>query len=156
MALREEKPSIKVKEIKYQKGFKGEIKDRAVMGLECCNIALKDGERVVCLEGEFDWLTAQVASLKQYDKTGEFICFGGSDVKSAKLETLKRAGARVLYLSFDHDQAGKKATKEAIKQAEKLALCPFIVNLPAGIDPDDFIKSQGLEAYKKLCKKTHL
>jgi DNA primase len=68
------------------------------------------------------------------DRTGEFICFGGSEVKSAKLETLKRAGARVLYLSFDHDQAGKKATKEAIKHAEKLALCPFIVNLPAGVD----------------------
>ena len=150
------KPSIKVKEIKYQKGFKGEIKDRAVMGLECCNIALKDGERVVCLEGEFDWLTAQVASLKQHDKTGEFICFGGSDVKPAKLETLKRAGARVLYLSFDPDQAGKKATKEAIKHAEQLALCPFIVNLPAGVDPDDFIKSQGLEAYRNCVKNASI
>jgi len=150
------KPSIKVKEIKYQKGFKGEIKDRAVMGLECCNIALKDGERIVCLEGEFDWLTAQVASLKQYDKTGEFICFGGSDVKPSKLETLKRAGARVLYLSFDPDQAGKKATKEAIKYAEQLDLCPFVVNLPTGLDPDEFIKSQGLEAYKNCVKNASI
>ncbi|HNR64942.1 MAG TPA: DUF927 domain-containing protein [Atribacterota bacterium] len=150
------KPSIKLKEIKYQKGFKSEIKDRAIMGLECCNLALKDGERVVCLEGEFDWLTAQVASLKQHDKTGEFICFGGSDVKPAKLETLKRAGARVLYLSFDPDQAGKKATKEAIKHAEQLDLCPFVVNLPAGLDPDEFIKSQGLEAYKNCVKNSSI
>jgi DNA primase catalytic core len=148
------KPSIKVKDIKYQKGFKGELKDRAIMGLECCNTVIKNGERAVLVEGEFDWITAQLASIKEYDKTAEFICFGGTDIKSAKLETLKKAGAKVLYLSFDADTAGKKATSEAIKYAEKLDLCPFVVNLPAGSDPDDFIKSQGFEAYKNLVKNS--
>jgi len=146
------KPSLKIKDIKYQKGFKGEIKDRAIMGLECCSIAVKDSTKAVCFEGEFDWLTAQVATLKQYDRTAEFICFGGSDVKPAKLETLKRAGIKILYLSFDPDQAGKKATREAIKYSEQLNLCPFVINLPAGLDPDEFIKSQGLEAFKNRVK----
>jgi DNA primase catalytic core len=145
------KPS-KTKDIKYQKGFKGEIKDKAVMGLEACDIAIKNGERVVCVEGEFDWLTAQVESIKKHNLTGEFVCFGGSDIKPEKLLTLKRGGAKVLYLSFDPDTAGKKATKEAIKYAEEIGLCTFVIDLP-GADPDDFIKTQGLSQYETCFKK---
>jgi len=146
------KPSLKIKDIKYQKGFKGEIKDRAIMGLECCNIAIKDGERAVCQEGEFDWLTSQVETLKLYDKTAEFVCFGGSDVKPGKIETLKKSGAKVLYLSFDPDTAGKKATREAIKYAEKIGLCSLIVRLPSGNDPDEYIRSYGFSDYQKCIK----
>ncbi len=145
------KPS-KTKDIKYQKGFKGEIKDKSIMGFEACNLVVKDSEHVICLEGEFDWLTAQVASIKQHNMTGEFVCFGGSDIKPEKLLSLKRGGAKVLYLSFDPDTAGKKATKEAIKYAEEIGLCTFVINLP-GADPDDFIKTQGLSQYETLFKK---
>ena len=152
LGFKARKPSLKVKDIKYQKGFKGEIKERAIMGLECCNTVIQHNGNAVCLEGEFDWLTAQVTSLKMHDKTAEFICFGGSDVKPAKLETLKKAGAKVLYLTFDPDTAGRKATRDAIKYAEELNLCPFVVNLPPGSDPDDFIKSKGLEPFKHLVK----
>jgi uncharacterized protein (DUF927 family) len=151
MGFKGRKPS-KTKDIKYQKGFKGEIKDKSIMGFEACNLVVKDSEHVICLEGEFDWLTAQVASIKQHNMTGEFVCFGGSDIKPEKLLSLKRGGAKVLYLSFDPDIAGKKATKEAIKYAEEIGLCTFVIDLP-GADPDDFIKTQGLSQYETLFKR---
>jgi len=143
----------KTKDIKYQKGFKGELKDKSIMGFESCNLVVKNSEHVICLEGEFDWLTAQVESIKKHNCTGEFVCFGGSDIKPEKLLTLKRGGAKVLYLSFDPDTAGKKATKEAIKYAEEIGLCTFVIELP-GADPDDFIKTQGLSQYETCFKNS--
>jgi DNA primase catalytic core len=143
----------KTKDIKYQKGFKGEIKDKAIMGLECCNIAVQNGERVICVEGEFDWLIPQAESIKKTNFTCEMVCFGGSDVKREKIETLKRAGAKVLYLSFDPDPAGNKATREAIKYGEELGLCSFVIDLPGGLDPADYIKNNGLSEYQNLVKK---
>ncbi len=146
------KPSLKTKDIKYQKGFRGELKDRAIMGLECCNIAVQNGERAVPLEGEFDWLTAQVECIKLTGRTGEFVCFGGSDIKPEKLQTLKKAGVKLLYFSFDSDTAGKKATRTAIKYAEELELATFTINLPYGQDPDSFIKSRGFSQYRDMIK----
>jgi len=146
------KPSLKTKDIKYQKGFRGELKDRAIMGLECCDLIIKRSQHVICLEGEFDWLIAQVECIKLTGGTGEFVCFGGSDVKPEKLQTLKKAGVKVLYFSFDPDTAGKKATKTAIKQAEETELAAFVINLPYGQDPDSFIKSVGFSHYQELVK----
>jgi len=122
------------------------------MGLECCNIAVQNGERAVPLEGEFDWLTAQVECIKLTGRTGEFVCFGGSDIKIEKLQTLKKAGVKILYLSFDSDTAGKKATRTAIKHAEEIGLATFTINLPYGQDPDSFIKSRGFSQYRDMIK----
>ena len=66
------KPNTKV--IRYQKGFKGEARNQAIMGLESCNAILENKHRIICVEGEFDWLRTQAEALKLQDGTAELVC----------------------------------------------------------------------------------
>ncbi len=54
------------------------------------------------------------------------------------------------YICYDGDSAGRKA---AVKAAEKLlaqGAYPLVIRLPDGMDPDDFVKNRGRNAFEEL------
>lgn len=56
----------------------------------------------------------------------------------------------VVYISYDGDTAGQKATLRGLDILRETGLIVKVVQLPDGQDPDDIIKRGGAEAYKKL------
>lgn len=55
-----------------------------------------------------------------------------------------------IYISYDGDGAGQKATLRGLDILESVGLNVRVVKLPEGLDPDDVIKNYGADGYKKL------
>ncbi len=68
-------------------------------------------------------------------------------VYQAKL--LKNYANRV-YISYDGDAAGQKATLHGLDILADAGLSVRVVELPDGLDPDDMIQKRGEKAYQKL------
>ncbi len=58
-----------------------------------------------------------------------------------------------VYISYDGDSAGQKATMRSLDILADCGLNVKVVALPDGMDPDDLIKSKGKEAYAQLLKE---
>ncbi|MDO5754895.1 MAG: DNA primase [Tissierellia bacterium] len=58
-----------------------------------------------------------------------------------------------VYICYDGDEAGQKATDKAIKIFHDLEIGPRIIEIPGGQDPDDYIKAYGAEAFQNLEEK---
>lgn len=56
----------------------------------------------------------------------------------------------IVYISYDGDTAGQKATMRGLDILRETGLTVKVVRLPDGLDPDDVIKRGGAQAYQKL------
>ena len=57
-----------------------------------------------------------------------------------------------VYISYDGDSAGQKATMRGLDILAQCGLNVKVVSLPEGLDPDDVIKSKGKEGYLNLLR----
>ena len=73
----------------------------------------------------------------------------GTGLTEKQVDILSRFADRV-YLTFDGDSAGQKATLRAISILMKKGLENFVMGLPETDDPDSFIKNQGIEKWNNL------
>ena len=55
-----------------------------------------------------------------------------------------------VYTCFDGDTAGQKATIRGMDILAKEGLEVFVMSVPEGLDPDEYIKKYGAEAFEKL------
>jgi DNA primase len=58
-----------------------------------------------------------------------------------------------VYISYDGDSAGQKATMRGLDILAECGLNVKVVSLPDGLDPDDVIKKYGREGYLKLLRE---
>jgi DNA primase len=116
------------------------VKGRTLYGLHLSKAAILKAKHAVMVEGYFD-----VAQAIQGGVTN-VIASSGTALTPAQARLLKRFAAKVV-LSFDPDAAGKGA---AVRSSELLVAEGFQVNvamMPAGDDPDTFIRREGGAAY---------
>lgn len=81
----------------------------------------------------------------------------GIDIAVASLGTaftleqakLAKRYADNIYLCYDSDSAGIKATKRAIEIFRQAEIGVNIIQLEDGLDPDDFVKKYGKDAFEK-------
>ena len=73
----------------------------------------------------------------------------GTALTQRQASLLKNYAPRV-YISYDGDGAGQKATLRGLDILAAAGLSVRVVRLPEGLDPDDLIKTQGAAAYQKL------
>lgn len=82
----------------------------------------------------------------------------GFDTAVASMGTALTAGqarqlklySNLVYISYDGDTAGQKATMRGLDVLRECGLTVKVVRLPNGLDPDDVIKRTGADGYKKL------
>lgn len=111
------------------------------------NFTLKDrsnrNKKVILVEGYMDFI-----GLRQRGILNVVATLGTALTKDqAKL--IKRYNDTV-YISFDSDEAGQKATLRSLDILKDADLEVFIINIPKGMDPDDYIKKHGKDAYINL------
>ncbi len=99
----------------------------------------KENNKIIIVEGYFDAL-----SLVQIG-VNYVVAPLGTALTSYHLQILSRKFSQ-LYLLFDMDEAGRKATLSSIEIAIKFFSEIYVINLPKGIkDIDQFIKEKNIE-----------
>lgn len=96
--------------------------------------------QVIIMEGFMDVIRAYTIGVKNVVATM------GTAVTKENASNIKRMAKEVI-LCFDGDSAGSKATFACINELSKIGVIPKIVRLPNDLDPDDYIKKYGKEAF---------
>ena len=96
--------------------------------------------QVIIMEGFMDVIRAYTIGVKNVVATM------GTAVTKENASNIKRMAKEVI-LCFDGDSAGSKATFACINELNKIGVIPKIVRLPNDLDPDDYIKKYGKEAF---------
>lgn len=148
-------------------------KSKILYGLYTAKDAIKNEDSVVLMEGYFDVISAQAHGIENA------VASCGTALTPDHIKLLSRyTPSRKIYLSFDTDSAGQKATnrnaaliKEAfsglgnIKQFDESYIstsndkysCEIrVIAPPEGKDPDELIRSVGAESYKEYMQHAPL
>ncbi|MEG1972247.1 MAG: DNA primase, partial [Oscillospiraceae bacterium] len=59
-----------------------------------------------------------------------------------------------IIVSYDSDEAGRKATERAVNIFSELGISVRVLNMQGAKDPDEYIKVRGVEAFKTLIKES--
>ena len=123
------------------------VKGRTLYGLHLSKAAIVRAKHAVMVEGYFDVAQALQAGIPNV------VASSGTALTVAQGRLLKRFAAKVV-LSFDPDAAGQAA---AARTSELLVSEGFQVNvamMPAGQDPDNFIRKHGGAAYQQRLRES--
>ena len=141
-------------------------KSKLLYGLYNAKEAIQQDDAVIIMEGYFDVISTQAHGIKNC------VASCGTAFTSEHVKLLSRyTKSRRIYLSFDTDVAGVKATKrggEIIKETfkslgnikqfdeshiasgdDKYSCEIRVISPPEGKDPDEFIRSVGADEYRK-------
>jgi len=122
-------------------------KGRTLYGLNLSKAAIREGGFAVLVEGYFDFAQVYQSGFRAV------VASCGTALTPQQAQQLRRFCGKVV-LSFDPDAAGQGA---AAKSCEMLVSETFEVNvasLPAGEDPDTFVRRHGGQAYVDLLKRS--
>ena len=97
---------------------------------------------VIMVEGYMDTISLYTAGFKNV------VASMGTSLTQDQARLIKRYTDTVL-ISYDGDAAGQKANLRGLDILRGEGLNVKVVPLPAGLDPDDVIKQQGAEGYKR-------
>ena len=123
------------------------VKGRTLYGLHLSKTAISKARHAVMVEGYFDVAQAIQAGITNV------VASSGTALTPVQARLLKRFASKVV-LSFDPDAAGQGA---AARTSELLVAEGFQVNvavLPAGADPDTFIRKSGGAAYQEKLRSS--
>lgn len=148
-------------------------KSQILYGLYQAKEAIKEEDSVIIMEGYFDVISAQVNGVKNC------VASCGTSLTDNHVKIISRyTNSRRIFLAFDSDSAGQKATErgaQIIKEAftglgqikqfdesfssinnDRYSCEIRVVTPPDGKDPDEFIRENGADEYKKYVKSASL
>ena len=130
-------------------------KGKHLFGLDKAVNAIRKDDRAVVVEGYFDVIALHAAGITNA------VAALGTALSSQQITQLCRCcDGKRLILNFDTDGAGVRAAQRAIGEVEQLALQGQlelrVLHLPAGKDPDEFLKEHGAGEYRALLDQAPL
>ncbi len=119
-------------------------KGKVLYGLSHAKDEIRQKDYVVLVEGYLDVITLNQAGIKNV------VAVSGTALTDEQVLLLARY-TRNVYLIFDSDNAGVKASLRSIEILLRKGVSIKVVELPASEDPDSFVRKHGAEAfYNKL------
>ncbi len=117
------------------------------MGLYALNFVQKERSigRLVLVEGYMD-----TVSLRKHGVQG-VVATLGTALTEEQARLMKRYAPQV-WISYDGDAAGQKAALRALDIFDAQNIPARVIDYPGGMDPDDFIKANGLAGFEALEK----
>ena len=104
----------------------------------------RDAGRIVLVEGYMD-----AVSLHKYGVRG-IVATLGTAITEEQARLIKRQAPEV-WISYDGDAAGHKAALKALDIFDALdGITPKVIDYPAGQDPDEFVRENGLQGFEGL------
>lgn len=95
---------------------------------------------VIVMEGFMDVIASYAVDIKNCVATM------GTAITKQHAKLLKRMANQII-LCFDGDEAGGKATENAINELRLIGVSPKVVRLEDGLDPDEYIKKYGKDIF---------
>lgn len=115
------------------------------LGVYAANLLHKERhlDHVVLVEGYMD-----VIALSQYGVKGVVATLGTS-LTDEQARLIKRYVPKV-YLAYDGDSAGQHAILRGLEIFRNAGMDVRVLDFPDGLDPDEFIRRDGLEGFENL------
>lgn len=117
-------------------------KSRTLYGLDRARRAIADTGMAIVVEGYMD------AAMAQQEGVLNVVATLGTALGATHLEVLRRYAPRVV-LAYDGDAAGAAAAERSLPIFESVDMEGHILILPPGQDPDEFIREQGVDAFRQ-------
>lgn len=117
-------------------------KSSVLFGLDLALREIRLASAAIVVEGYFDHLALYRAGVRNVVAT----C--GTALTDGHIGLLRKHAERI-YLLFDGDTAGRKATVRAMELCLEQKLPVYVITLPQGEDPDSFLQQQGAEAFQQ-------
>ncbi|MFM7732435.1 MAG: DNA primase, partial [Cyanobium sp.] len=130
-------------------------KGKHLFGLDRAADPIRRDDRAVVVEGYFDVIALHANGITNA------VAALGTALSSRQVTQLARCcDGRRIVLNFDSDGAGVRAAQRAIGEVEQLALQGQlelrVLHLPAGKDPDEFLRDHGPGEYRALLDQAPL
>ena len=125
-------------------------KSSVLYNLHRAKIDARKNDRMILVEGYMDVIGVYSAGIR------EVVASSGTALSNEQVRSIKRqvsqqhAGAGQIVLNFDGDSAGMKSTEKYIGALLAEGLRVRVLEIPGGRDPDEYIRENGAEAYRKL------
>ncbi len=124
-------------------------KGKHLFGLDRAADPIRRADRAVVVEGYFDVIALHAAGI-----TNAVASLGTALSRQQITQLCRCCDGKRLILNFDSDGAGVRAAQRAIGEVEQLALQGQlelrVLQLPAGKDPDEYLKQHGAGDYRAL------
>ncbi|CAN5123512.1 hypothetical protein BH09MYX1_BH09MYX1_58720 [soil metagenome] len=116
-------------------------KGQLLFGLFQARHAIRQEERAVVVEGNFDVVTLHARGI------AHVVAPLGTAFTDEQAKLLRRYAGEVV-LCFDGDAAGRKATRLSREPGRIAGLSVRVARMPDGVDPDQLVREKGPEAIK--------
>lgn len=125
-------------------------KKENLYGLHAAVDAIRRSGTAILVEGNFDVMSLHEAGIE------EAVAPMGTALTVEQIKLLARMAKRIVVV-FDGDGAGVRAAEKAVPLAVEAGLFfaeadadGRVAEMPAGMDPDEYVRAQGAEAFRAL------
>ncbi|MDH3251661.1 MAG: DNA primase [Ignavibacteria bacterium] len=118
-------------------------KSRVLYGLFQAREAIREKEYAILVEGYADLLSLYQAEIRNC------VASSGTALAVEQIQLLSRY-TKTITLVYDADSAGSKATMRGVDLIIEQGMEVLVAELPAGEDPDSFVRSRGAAAFRDL------
>lgn len=105
--------------------------------------SIKENDSVIIMEGYTDVMRAHQHGINNA------VASMGTALTSLHIKRLSRLTSK-FYLAFDSDEAGIKAAVRSTEELIKAELQARVVSFGEGLDPEDFIREKGKDAFMEI------
>lgn len=116
-------------------------KSKILYGIYESRNEIRNLDRAIIVEGYVDLISLHQAGIRNV------VASSGTALTNQQLDLLGRY-SKNLYIVFDADEAGEKATRRAIELALSKGFDLRIVSLPPGEDPDSLVTNHGRNLFE--------
>ena len=121
-------------------------KSKILYGLHETKQNIRINNSVIVVEGYLDFLQLYQSGIHN------IVAVSGTAFTEQHALQIKRF-CEIVYLAYDGDSAGKSAAIRAGYVLLRAGLSPWIIQIPDGLDPDDWVKNEGKEPFIKAMQK---
>jgi DNA primase len=121
-------------------------KSRLLYHLDRAGQAIRKVDYAILVEGYMDCITVAASGVENV------VASCGTSLTEGQIRLLARYSRRVV-VNYDPDSAGMAATERSLALLLEGGFEAKVLALPAGLDPDAFIRKQGVAAYRELLAK---
>ena len=120
-------------------------KGRLLFGLDKSSRAIISANTAIVVEGYMDAISLFSAGIENV------VASLGTAFTDEHAKILSRYARRIIFC-YDSDEAGQRATVRALPMMKNTGAEVFVLIVPDGKDPDEFIRNHGKDAFKALLK----
>jgi DNA primase len=124
-------------------------KSTVLYNLHRAKTEARKNSRMILVEGYMDAIGVYAAGIKEV-VAASGTAFHAEQVRMVKRQVAQSGNTGQVVLNFDSDNAGAESTEKRIASFLAEGMRVKVLEIPGGLDPDEYIQQNGADAYRKL------